>query len=130
MPDGPVLVSGAVEIRRSDGSLILEDTRLALCRCGASRFKPLCDGTHSEVGFRDPAGIDTVGERPIEESRHAALEARVSADGPVIVQGPVEVHGASDGSRTTDRLALCRCGASSTKPLCDGSHVAVGFEAD
>jgi len=25
--------------------------RFALCRCGASRSKPLCDGTHSRVGF-------------------------------------------------------------------------------
>ncbi|CBH23289.1 conserved hypothetical protein [Salinibacter ruber M8] len=34
-----------------DGETLLADTRMALCRCGASESKPFCDEGHTEVGF-------------------------------------------------------------------------------
>ncbi|PSQ96202.1 MAG: CDGSH iron-sulfur domain-containing protein [Bacteroidetes bacterium SW_7_64_58] len=34
-----------------DGDTLLTDTRMALCRCGRSGNKPLCDGSHAEIGF-------------------------------------------------------------------------------
>ena len=34
MPAGPLYVRGRVQLRSADGSVIVEDTRLALCRCG------------------------------------------------------------------------------------------------
>lgn len=34
----------------------LERAKLALCRCGHSRNKPFCDGTHKEVGFQAEGG--------------------------------------------------------------------------
>lgn len=55
-PDGPYLVRGVFEVVDSDGEVI--DTRrktVALCRCGASRTKPFCDGTHKTIGFEAPA---------------------------------------------------------------------------
>jgi uncharacterized Fe-S cluster protein YjdI/CDGSH-type Zn-finger protein len=54
--DGPLLVRGDVRILGGDGSVIREDTRVALCRCGASKNKPFCDGSHRRVGFRADAG--------------------------------------------------------------------------
>jgi uncharacterized Fe-S cluster protein YjdI len=51
-PDGPLLVRGRVRIVDGEGALIREDTRLALCRCGASENKPFCDGSHRRIGFR------------------------------------------------------------------------------
>mgnify|MGYP001824911670 CR=1 FL=1 len=53
--DGPLYVSGGVPITRSDGESIETRNRVTLCRCGASSKKPLCDGSHTEAGFRDPS---------------------------------------------------------------------------
>jgi uncharacterized Fe-S cluster protein YjdI len=39
-PGGPLYVQGLVQLRAADGSVIVEDTRLALCRCGHSHNKP------------------------------------------------------------------------------------------
>jgi len=51
-PNGPLHVRGRVRILGPGGRLIREDTRVALCRCGASENKPFCDGSHRLVGFR------------------------------------------------------------------------------
>jgi uncharacterized Fe-S cluster protein YjdI len=52
-PNGPLFVRGAVRIVDGDGRLIREDTRVALCRCGASENKPFCDGSHRRIGFEN-----------------------------------------------------------------------------
>jgi len=53
--DGPLLVRGPVQLVSPDGTRI-ESNRdpIALCRCGKSALKPLCDGTHKLIGFRAP----------------------------------------------------------------------------
>jgi CDGSH-type Zn-finger protein/uncharacterized Fe-S cluster protein YjdI len=60
-PDGPLFVRGRVRIVDSEGRLIREDTRLALCRCGASANKPFCDGSHRRVGFTTAPAADPLG---------------------------------------------------------------------
>ena len=50
--DGPIWVRGPVRIIDAEGTLIREDTRVALCRCGESANKPFCDNTHKKIGFR------------------------------------------------------------------------------
>jgi CDGSH-type Zn-finger protein len=54
--DGPLLVRGKFQLTTSDGAAIETDRNpVALCRCGKSRIRPFCDGTHKLVGFRsDP----------------------------------------------------------------------------
>ena len=54
----------------------------------------------------------------------------VCRNGPLIVNGPVELKDA-DGKLypVKERIALCRCGASTTKPFCDGTHSKIGFQA-
>jgi len=104
--------------------------RAALCRCGASKNKPFCDGSHKKVGFT------ATGEPPAEESqpievRRGNLEITPFPNGPLGVAGPVEI--CSDSGRTlnrTTKTALCRCGHSKNKPYCDGSHKAAGFTTD
>lgn len=50
--NGPLLVSGGVRILDSEGAVLFEGERAALCRCGGSANKPFCDGTHKTNGFR------------------------------------------------------------------------------
>ena len=51
--DGPYLVRGDFTLRDQDGNVIeVRRKTVALCRCGRSRMRPLCDGTHTAIGFR------------------------------------------------------------------------------
>lgn len=53
LKDGPVLVPGPLKLSDVQGQETLIDRKwVALCRCGQSSNKPLCDGTHSKVGFQ------------------------------------------------------------------------------
>jgi CDGSH-type Zn-finger protein len=52
MPNGPLWVTGGIPIIRSDNTPMEVRNRVALCRCGHSKNKPYCDGTHAEVGFK------------------------------------------------------------------------------
>nr|WP_246865430.1 CDGSH iron-sulfur domain-containing protein [Cryobacterium sp. BB307] len=53
-------------------------------------------------------------------------------DGPLLLRGDFEILGADgepiDAHRKT--VALCRCGLSSIKPFCDGTHKASGFRTE
>jgi CDGSH-type Zn-finger protein len=57
--DGPLLVRGAFRLVDQDGNEIDagRDT-IALCRCGKSRLRPFCDGTHNLIRFRCPSGAE------------------------------------------------------------------------
>ncbi|WP_084195553.1 ferritin-like domain-containing protein [Streptosporangium amethystogenes] len=48
-------VTGGVPVMRSDGRPLETRNRVTLCRCGHSGNKPLCDGTHRQIGFREAA---------------------------------------------------------------------------
>lgn len=131
-PDGPVYVRGDLRIELSDGE-VLEETRVALCRCGASGDKPFCDGSHEEVGFEDPGVIRGGRLVPAEEAggrEDGPVTLRGAENGPMLVRGPLRVEGTEGGRSTGVKGALCRCGHSDTKPFCDGSHRDAGFEAD
>ena len=52
-----------------------------------------------------------------------------TTDGPLIVKGPVQIQEPDGTVVAVNRLALCRCGHSGSKPYCDGSHHEVGFTA-
>jgi uncharacterized Fe-S cluster protein YjdI len=48
--NGPLLVRGPIRVVAADGS-VEELERAAFCRCGQSKNKPFCDGSHREAGF-------------------------------------------------------------------------------
>ena len=52
-------------------------------------------------------------------------------NGPYLVKGAVTIKDADGNDYATERstIALCRCGASTNKPFCDGTHSKVGFAA-
>jgi CDGSH-type Zn-finger protein len=49
--NGPYLVSGAVGLTDVDGRELPHGEHMALCRCGHSKNKPFCDGTHVAIDF-------------------------------------------------------------------------------
>ncbi|KPK50248.1 MAG: hypothetical protein AMS22_12400, partial [Thiotrichales bacterium SG8_50] len=120
-------VRGNLEIKGVEGPA--NEIRAAFCRCGASKYKPFCDGSHDKLPFKDsgkgkPGNID-------ESLSSGQLKINPVIDGPVMINGPVEIYGA-DGELLLrgERAALCRCGASANKPFCDGSHMGIGFKSD
>jgi len=57
--NGPLLVRGPVRLTDQDGREIeLDRGTVALCRCGKSRMRPFCDGTHKVVRFKAPSGAE------------------------------------------------------------------------
>lgn len=50
---GPIWVRGGIEIVSADGEPYEVRNRVTLCRCGQSRNKPFCDGSHVDCGFHD-----------------------------------------------------------------------------
>ncbi len=50
--NGPLLLGGNFAIRAASGRRAFEGKKGALCRCGASKNKPFCDGAHTEIGFK------------------------------------------------------------------------------
>ncbi|MFE3189871.1 CDGSH iron-sulfur domain-containing protein [Nocardia sp. NPDC059240] len=56
---------------------------------------------------------------------------QVAPDGPYLVTNPVTItNWLGEPLRALPQMALCRCGASETKPLCDGSHSRIEFNGD
>lgn len=88
-------------------------------------------------GSHCPAGRLVVWDKATRTPYEPALEQSIGiVEDPVAgVSGPLWVRGgiaiqAADGQtyEIRNRVTLCRCGASSNKPFCDGSHVSVGFQ--
>ena len=50
---GPLWVSGGIPIMKPDGTFLETRNRVTLCRCGQSKNKPFCDGSHAKVDFKD-----------------------------------------------------------------------------
>ncbi len=217
--DGPYRVSGAIPLLELTVALDADDCPYdyhmsksyplqdgySLCRCGQSKDKPFCDGTHEEVHFsgteaasREPylsrageldgpglilndvrdlcshvgmctraggireltlhsddpearriaieevancnsgrlVAFDKKNGKPIEpefEPSIAVVEEPLRGYiGPLWVRGCIPIEAANGATyEIRNRVTLCRCGSSSNKPFCDGSHreIRKGFSA-
>ena len=127
---GPLVLTGDIEVETVDGDTIIKDKEVYLCRCGKSANKPFCDGAHKQVsGFGDDVmPSDDKAESPMGEE---PLRVTVRANAMLIAKGPMQIE-TEDGSfkTTRNKAALCRCGQSQKKHFCDASHKACGFSAE
>jgi CDGSH-type Zn-finger protein/uncharacterized Fe-S cluster protein YjdI len=122
---GPYAFRAALQI---DG--VPAGFRATLCRCGASRNKPYCDGSHHEIGF-NATGEPPAGKTDMLPVRDGVLAIDPQANGPLRVRGNLEIT--SGTGRVVARVTstyLCRCGGSANKPFCDGTHTKIGFRSD
>jgi CDGSH-type Zn-finger protein/uncharacterized Fe-S cluster protein YjdI len=104
--------------------------RVTLCRCGKSNRKPYCDGSHAAAGFAATGEPATIASEPLAE-RGGPLTIIPLPNGPLQLSGNIEI--CSGTGRTvlrTQSARLCRCGASGSKPFCDGSHTRIGFRSE
>lgn len=189
--NGPYVVTNLEEIKDTDGCIgEIEETAVALCRCGESKTKPFCDGTHGVIGFsgdkeegrmkrkvKDYIGLEIIihddrgicshvgyctdnlpkvfraNERPWIDPDGESMEKIIETirtcpsgalsytirgikydqyfegdkdieileNGPYVIKGSIPLEG-NDELATLDHYALCRCGHSKNKPLCNGKH--------
>ena len=127
--DGPLLCTGQIEVINPFGELLQKGTEIALCRCGGSRNKPFCDGSHRDEAFECDGIFTGIATEPLEED--GPLQITVHPNAGLFVQGPMTIL-SSDGNFVTTRneVALCRCGKSGNKPFCDITHKGCEFEPD
>lgn len=103
--------------------------RATFCRCGASQNKPWCDGAHKQAGFEDAGNMQPF--NPDAELPVGVLKIKTIKNGSLFLEGPHRICNANgETARVDNKTAICRCGASNNKPYCDGSHAAIGFQAD
>lgn len=124
--NGPLAFHGELSIKGQPAGF-----RATLCRCGASAHKPYCDGSHVAAGFT------ASGEPAARESALAIVDLTGPVaitpitNGPLAVTGKLEIEsGTGRNVNRVTKTTLCRCGHSSNKPYCDGSHAKIGFVAD
>jgi CDGSH-type Zn-finger protein len=113
------------------GELTVGDRRASeaqLCRCGRSKRKPYCDGSHGDT-------FVATGEPPVQspaqhESERGPLIVTPVENGPLRFTGPLTIRSAAGRTiECTKQAWLCRCGTSARTPYCDGTHKKIGFEA-
>lgn len=126
--DGPVYVRGEIHIASADGTVTMTETRIGLCRCGASQNKPFCDNSHLNTGFTADAKADRAAAEPAATPASGPLTLTLNTNGPVTAAGRLIIT--DEAGRVIydgDKTWLCRCGGSANKPFCDGTHKTNGF---
>ncbi len=122
--NGPYIFVGDIVLA---GPAPKSEVQVALCRCGQSKNKPYCVGTHYKVGFQAP------GTLPADAAPGAAAPGRVTVtpteNGPLHCTGPLTLSGVDSRTTACSETWLCRCGGSQTKPYCDGTHKKNGFRS-
>jgi CDGSH-type Zn-finger protein len=123
---GPLQITGNITLVNEDGSVQYAN-HLTLCRCGHSGSKPTCDGEHIEKEFLHSGKISEASEIPASK-RPSKITISCIKDGPITFRGRLRLHNQFGQECVKMRGSLCRCGQSTTKPFCDGSHERTGFK--
>ena len=123
--DGPLFAHGDIRITDEGGETLLKDTRVALCRCGRSRNKPLCDNSHLKAEFKAEGRLTEahMASNDDEAEPGGRLTIRAGDPGPLVIKGTAAIKGDRASDCCVVKVgALCCCGKSKNKPFCDGSH--------
>jgi len=121
---GPLLLRGELNLK-NEASM----TRLTLCRCGESRNKPYCDGSHRKTSFNAP--VQETFDTNTSFDATGPVKLTPITNGPIAFSG--KLHFTSRDNKTQycrEKGALCRCGASNIKPFCDGNHRNIQFKTE
>ena len=122
--NGPLVVSGFHTLEQDNSLKVDTKEVIALCRCGKSKTKPYCDGTHGKIGFSDSSE-----KQSIEILVPDLPNIKVLKDGPYFVSGSIESDN-DQQPKANQKFGLCRCGKSKKKPYCDGTHRFHDFKDD
>lgn len=133
--NGPLYLHGALTLNYQENGApqTLNDVRMSLCRCGASQHKPFCDNSHRQIAFQADSLVQS-GKFEIGTAMNGAsgeITITPTQNGPLQVAGALEiVDGAGQVVYGGSDTSLCRCGGSSNKPFCDGTHNKIAFQAE
>ncbi len=131
--NGPLKVSGDIEIVAADGTVLKRMTEAWLCRCGQSASKPFCDSSHKAAGFRDPVAVSPEYQPKALDPGAPGAQLRITlkANGPLRCFGEMQLADSKGAAAWIGgQASLCRCGGSKNKPFCDGTHRDIGFAAE
>jgi len=121
---GPLKMTGNITLIDEDGK-VTHANHINLCRCGASKTTPLCDGQHLEIEFLDSGNVQQVSDcMPV--TRPHTITVTCVKNGPLKFRGQLRIYNKRGQAYVTTEGALCRCGKSSKKPFCDGAGGCTG----
>ena len=108
LPNGPLVVSGVERFENSRGEALAVSAEMALCRCGGSKHKPYCDGTHSSIGFleREPRTANArQGRRLCRHRDHRPFQSATMRFGAGMRTWPA--GGVQGGRQAVDHAGQC-----------------------
>ena len=117
IPGGPLRMTGNITLIDEDGG-VTHSNNLSLCRCGASKNKPVCDDKHLDIEFFDNGAIGQMSDwMPV--TRPQTITVTCVKNGPLKFRGYLRIYNKRGQECITMNGALCRCGKSSKKPFCE-----------
>ena len=117
---GPLKMTGNITLIDENGD-VTHSNSLSLCRCGASKSKPVCDEQHLDIEFFDSGSIGQLSDWMMVK-RPQTITVTCVKNGPLKFRGYLRVYNKKGQECITMNGALCRCGKSSKKPFCDNMH--------
>jgi CDGSH-type Zn-finger protein/truncated hemoglobin YjbI/ferredoxin len=130
--DGPYLVTNPQRLRSWLGVDMPTMPQMALCRCGQSASKPLCDGTHADIGFTDAKDSNRVPDRldtytglqvTVQDNRGTCAHSGFCTDRvPTVFQREADAFVAPSGGRMDEIIRAVRACPSGALSLAVGEH--------